>query len=238
LTCARTRRFWNDFFFSIIQNKVKRVKANTNADSDLVTLTGTDATAMAESFVLMLMTNATAEAAVDEFVKTFSALGELNHEFGWFCPMMVAIAKELVSRVAWGVKARSGVGAGLSFFDMASDVYVIMDYFRNGQWEGYALLIMVVTNLFMQLVIVGVQTFRLKRKRRMTMAYEVLSVLTFCKPGLDAYRVSSGAETKPGAVVDPLVEMMSVKIIETVFEAVPVSKFVTLPSVIQSRATR
>jgi hypothetical protein len=41
---------------------------------------------------------------VDEHIRGFVALGELDREYRWFRPMMVAIASELLSGVAWGVK--------------------------------------------------------------------------------------------------------------------------------------
>ena len=43
-------------------------------------------------------------AAVDELFLAFPALGELDREYRWFRPMMVAVANELMKEVAYGVK--------------------------------------------------------------------------------------------------------------------------------------
>ena len=53
------------------------------------------------------------------------------------------------------------------------------------------------------------------------MLFEMLSVVTFVKPGLDAHRVASGAEHLQGAAVAPLTEMIMTKAGELVFEAIP-----------------
>jgi hypothetical protein len=73
----------------------------------LVALTANEAGRIARSFPVLMMTNATAEAAVDELIMNYSALGELDREYVWFRPMLSAIATELMHKVAWGVKARA-----------------------------------------------------------------------------------------------------------------------------------
>ena len=66
----------------------------------LVALTGKEVGRIARSFPNALMANATGEAAVDEWIKTFLGLGELDREFCWFRPMMVAAADELIGKVS------------------------------------------------------------------------------------------------------------------------------------------
>jgi len=87
---------------------------------------------------MLLMSNATGEAAVDEHIRMFPALGDLDREFNWFRPMMVAIAAELMSKVAYGVKVRAGLGAGLSMADMISDTIVILNFRRIGNMHYLA----------------------------------------------------------------------------------------------------
>jgi hypothetical protein len=66
-----------------------------------------------------------------------------------------------------------------------------------------------------------IQTQGLKKDKWRTALVEMLSVVTFTKPGVDAYRVASGAAQLAGAAFDPLAEMMYTKGGELVFEAVP-----------------
>jgi hypothetical protein len=73
----------------------------------LVALTANEAGRIARSFPMVMMANATAAAAVDEFIMTYQALGELDREYVWFRPMLTAIATEVMRAVAWGVQFRA-----------------------------------------------------------------------------------------------------------------------------------
>jgi hypothetical protein len=106
--------------------------------------------------------------------------------------------------------------------DTASDAYMVNDFFKTGRnGTAYSLLGMVGANLLYQLLLVTIQTNGLKKDRWKKRFLEILSVVTFSKPGLDAYRVAGGAEQEPGANVNPLMEMTATKMGELVFEALP-----------------
>ena len=92
-----------------------------------------------------------------------------------------------------------------------------MGYTANAK----GLLAMVGANLAFQGIIVYLQTQGLKKDKWRTMLFEMLSVVSFVKPGLDAHRVASGADQLPGAAVGVLLEMFLTKCGELVFEAVP-----------------
>jgi len=122
---------------------------------------------------------------------------------------MDAIAMELMNKVAYGVKVRAGLGAGLSMADMVSDTIVILGFRRTGNMHYASLLMgMIGLNLAFQLMITFVQTVGLKKGRAKALLVEALAIVTFTKPGLDAWRVASGAEQPAGAVVDPLAELV------------------------------
>ena len=67
----------------------------------LVALSANEAGRIGRSLVMLLMSNATGEAAVDEHIMMFPALGGLDREFNWFRPLMDAIATELTNKVAY-----------------------------------------------------------------------------------------------------------------------------------------
>ena len=154
---------------------------------------------------------------------TLDCAGSLAaRRYRWFRPMMEAIATELMIKVAYGVQVRAGIGASLSFLDMVSDSYMIRNFFMTGRsGASYALVGMVCGNVAFQLLIVTMQTAGLTNNKWRTVFFEVLSVVTFSKPGVDAYRLASGAEQQPGALVNPLIESIATKMGEVVFEAVP-----------------
>ncbi|GMI38335.1 hypothetical protein TeGR_g2682 [Tetraparma gracilis] len=221
-SCAR--RFFDEFLFHIIRNALKRGAIQTafTVKTHLVALTASEAGRIARSFVSVLMASVTAESAVEEYFLAFPALGELDREYRWFRPMMEAIATELMNKVAYSDKVRAALGAGMSVADMASDSYMINTFFGTGQVAAAkALLIMVGTNLVFQLLVVWLQTRGLKKNRLKTQLFEVISVLTFTKPGLDAYRVASGNEQQAGEAMGPLSVMIAVKAGEMMFEGIP-----------------
>jgi hypothetical protein len=149
-------------------------------------------------------------------------LGELDAEYVWFTPMLTAIATELMSAVAWGVQARAYLGAGVSAADGLSDAVMIHKFHEMGNaGAANGLLAMVGANLAFQLLVVHIQTRGLKKKKWKTMLLEMLAVVSFVKPGVEAHRVASGAEQLPGSAFVPLMEMTFTKSGELVFEAIP-----------------
>ena len=135
---------------------------------------------------------------------------------------MNAVASDILAQVAWGVKARAYLGAALSAADAVSDAYMVKKYYEVGDaGAANGLLAMVASNLAFQGIMIVVQNQGLKKKKWRTMLFEMLSVVSFVKPGLDAHRVASGAEQPPGAYQSPLQEMVYTKAGELVFEAIP-----------------
>jgi hypothetical protein len=180
------RRFFDEFLFHIIRNAMKRgaVQTKFTVKTHLVALTANEAGQIARSLVSILMANATAAAAVDEHIMTFPALGELDREFRWFRPMMEAIATELMDRVAYGVKARAAIGAGVSFGDMLSDAYMVGLYRKTGRpGTANSLLGMVGANLGFQLVVMYAKCHSIKKHKWRIMLVEFLSIVSFVKPG-------------------------------------------------------
>jgi hypothetical protein len=135
---------------------------------------------------------------------------------------MNAVAGAILAQVAWGVKARAYLGAAVSAADAVSDAVMINEFYEIGDTgTAKGLLAMVGGNVAFQTVVVGAQNQGLKKNKWRTMLFEMLSVVSFVKPGLDAHRVASGAEQLQGAAVAPLTEMIITKAGELVFEAIP-----------------
>jgi hypothetical protein len=136
--------------------------------------------------------------------------------------MMNAVAGAILAQVAWGVKFRAYLGAGVSVADAVSDAYMIKTFYDVGDTgNARGLLAMVGVNVAYQMVVVVAQAQGLKKNKWRRMLFEMLSVVTFAKPGVDAYRVASGAEQLPGAAGSPLMEMMATKFGELAYEAIP-----------------
>jgi hypothetical protein len=198
------------------------VQANFKVGTPLVALTANEAARIAKTFVTFLMANRTAESAVDRYCAPYPSLRELDRECSWFRPMMEAIAVELRSEVTIGVKLRACIGAILSITDMISDSIIIEEYFRTGRGTYARLLVAMISfNVCLQIANSALQTSGLKKNRLREFLFELATVLTFTKPGWDAYFYVSGAEQKPGARFSPFTMMATTKGGELFAEAIP-----------------
>jgi hypothetical protein len=224
-SCQAKYRFLDEFLYHIVMNSMKKGAKQTGfiVNSPLAALTANESGQIARSFVMLLMSNISGEAAVDEFILTYPALADTDSEFKWFRPMMTAIASDLMSKVAYGTKVRAGVGATVSILDLVSDTAIIIQYFgADSSTEfAYVMIGLVAANVLLQLFIVWVQTRDLKKGKWKTMLLEMLTTVLFLKPGLDAWKVASGAEQKPGSSFPPITEMTFSKCLEMIIEAVP-----------------
>ena len=94
----------------------------------------------------------------------------------------------------------------MSVGDLVSDMTVIVSYFQEGRTgQAYGLISMVMTNLFIQVLIVLAQNSKKNRSEKLR---EIFFVVTFLKPAVDAYRVATVHEDDQLSV-SPLKEMVS-----------------------------
>lgn len=213
-------RFVDELLFHVMRNKM--IKAAFTVRSPLSVVTGRDASMIGRSLSNVLMSSIVADAAVDEWILMYPALVEFDDEFAWFRPMMNGIAGGLLKKAKYGVAYRAYTGALFSILDMASDTNVIYIYFQTDQDAfAWGLISMVLLNLLFQMAVAFLQTKGRGEGWWRVCLMEWMYVLTFTKPGVDAWRVASGVEKQPGAMVTPLSEMLWSKNAEMFCEAIP-----------------
>ena len=148
-------------------------------------------------------------------------LFELESAHPFFRPFMNEVAKHILSVADVGLKMRLFSGAGLSVFDIISDVYMIVVFLGSEETRGVAHvnIACVALSLLTQLWLVWLVNRKRSWRR---IAREVMYVLCFVKPGIDAARVAAGNENDDGlAGMDPLSELAYSKMAEMVFESIP-----------------
>jgi len=133
--------------------------------------------------------------------------------------MLNVVAKRLLGEVSWGLKTRVIMGAGLSILDMATDIFVMLEYIGNDKTKGYgwSLLGMIISSMVIQLVVVVVQ----HKTKPLRMLGEMLIVLTGLKPVFDASNVCIGKEMEEHHLIDATTELMISKSTEIVCESIP-----------------
>ncbi|GMI54445.1 hypothetical protein TeGR_g3786 [Tetraparma gracilis] len=223
---ADVHLWFPEMLFQILRNIPSRPRTTK---AKLVDFTERDAVIVGRAMKVLMISNATPNAAVDEWILTFPALQELETAHPFFRPFMNEIAKHILSVADFGLKMRLFSGAGLSVFDIVSDVYMIVVFLGSEETRGVAHvnIACVALSLFWQLVLVG---FVNKKRSWRRIACEVLYVVSYLKPGIDAARVAAGNENDDGlAACYPLAELTGSKMIEMVFESIPAA-------IIQTRA--
>ena len=119
---------------------------------------------------------------------------------------VVDIFSNLLRDSKWGMILRVSVGAILSMLDAGTDLYTISTYKESDKltWQANAMLAMVSMNMVVQILTV----LAVYQKHPWpTKLKEILICLTFLRPAVDAYRVSTNHENQT-ATVNPLQEMM------------------------------
>jgi hypothetical protein len=176
---------WFKFFLKpIIRNSLQ---SRSSVSTKLEQLSEEEARKIGSSLPIAILTNINAEAGVDEWIALYPALVELDDELPWFRSMMNSIALRLLKDGDFGLKARVSIGASLSYFDMASDCFMIYRFASSGKmFYAYGTLASICVNLCFQCYMVFVSNHKRDKK---VLARELLMVLTFTKPAVDAFRI-------------------------------------------------
>ena len=126
--------WFTNLMVAVVANKLALPKT---VRSRWLALTEMEARTIGNSLSTILLASTAANLAVDEWILTFPSLKELDRSVIWFRPMMNRIATRLVETSAFGAKFRLYFGAGLSIFDMITDIFTILRFFNEGK-IGYA----------------------------------------------------------------------------------------------------
>jgi len=161
----------------------------------------------------------TGAVAIDAWRLNYTQLDVLFKEVVGFEEFMVVIANNLMRDSIYGTVLRVTVGAVLSTTDAVTDIYVIATYYKSEELVGQAnaMLAMLFGNLFVQLLTVYLQY---RRKSWSVIGKEALITMTFLRPAVDAYRVSTNHEDEE-ATFNQLSEFMWNKASELACESIP-----------------
>ncbi|GMI35292.1 hypothetical protein TeGR_g2861 [Tetraparma gracilis] len=212
---GETYEWVEDLLVRILENKLRLAgKSSTK----LCNMTSQQARVIGGGLASGIAGNMTGQAAVDEWILRYPAMGELDQEFIWFRPMIDTIAESHLGSVGWGKKLRLYTGAGLSMLDLITDLYMIYFYATTGQQKtALSLAIMVSVCLGVQIAIVCMD---LRKSPRLVVLREILLVLSGVKPGIDAMRVASKIELEH-ATLESLTSLTIAKGVEIATEAIP-----------------
>lgn len=215
---AASYPWFQAFLRRLIENKV-RAGTNNSVAAPLESITEKDAKHIASLFAVLLLSNVTSDAALDEFIHSCDAMKQLDETSTVFRPLLNGIAKRLLEGAHWGQNSRIATGATVSILDMASDVYMVYQYSATGQTTAaISVLCILAVSTVVQMLIVYLQN---KRRGWGIIIREFILVFSCLKPAVDAYRVIRGGDVDPLLVLEPLQEVAFCKFAELGSEAVP-----------------
>ena len=156
--------------FHISLNKLRSVN---RCGTILSQFSSVDAENVGKSFASVLATNATHDAAVDEFLLFYPALKQLDVEVDLLRPFLEGIAMCLLENGDFGMKLRVSTGAAFSVANMATDVVMILQFIKSNRSNAaVGTIIMIFVNNFLQILLIYGQNSKkitqLLRKRLYT----------------------------------------------------------------------
>jgi hypothetical protein len=189
-------------------------------DVGLHDLTLGDVKTLADGMLYFLKWEATDEDAIEKVLKSYPCMKELNEVVESFHKLHVKVIKLGLGDKQKLAKAKLFFAAALSIGDLVTDIVMIVEYFQTRSLWGYAWASLgsLLTNLILQALITFVQNRAKPWQRQLQEQFFVWSLV---KPGVDAWRVASGAAHEEGQLVDAQTEMSFNKSVELVAEAIP-----------------
>ena len=178
-----------------------------------------DCRRVGQSLAKFIRSRKTGEVAVDAWRKNYVQLEVLFEGVVGFEEFMVAIADGLMVDSVYGTVARVTTGAVLSMVDAATDINVIVSYYRSKKLKAQAnlLVAMIVGNTVFQIIIMLATQ---QKKGWRGKLKEVLIAVFFLRPAVDAYRVSTNYVDKHSAI-NSFDMLMVNKGIELATESIP-----------------
>ena len=194
---------------------------NIAVNTKMLCLSEEEAIRIGKNLIPALKSKKLVSAGVDQWRVQNKAVKEIVENHEWFLPMMVEVSKGIVKTAAWGLMFRVTLGAVLSMSDLATDLFVLKQFWDRGEETlAYrnASLASLSSSVGLQLMFVALKN---RKKGFLRIVKEIMIVLTGFKGPWDAYRVAIGAEQEEDTLLDPMMEMTCTKCIELFAESIP-----------------
>jgi hypothetical protein len=239
ITVATFERFmWQTRAFRELEESIPHVSQvvlqivlnNVHADNKeyhgkLVGITANDAVSLGRSAVPIVAHTDCGEAAVTEYKENFPAIRELIELHPWFEDFLVVVCDRVASDANWTLRWRIFVGVFFSSLDVTTDIIVLISYVNAGEYHNARVIIgMMAGTLFFQIILVFMNNVNSSGKNQWL---QILQVLLFIKPIVDAFDVVSGKERLEGQAFAPADVLFATKCTEVIAEAVPGAIFQT-----------
>jgi hypothetical protein len=123
---------WIEVMLVKILNKVKGRKIE-NVVSKLESLENEEALQIGAALITIVSKSINENVGVKAWIEKYPSMKELCERHKFVSPMMEVVATQTVRNVDWKMLLRAISKAFISFFDLATDIYMIYFYFSNDQ---------------------------------------------------------------------------------------------------------
>jgi hypothetical protein len=205
-------------------------------DTPLVRLSPSEAKRIGSNLSISLLSSPDLNRAVKDWILAFPALVEMRERYIWFEPLIVTLASRALVSGHWGLKARVIIGVILSTADIITDIFMVLQFKREG--NDILADATVACCCFCMLIQIFTISIQHHKAGFWKVFIEILFILTFTKPAVDAFHVASGKEQTSEMVFDPLFELSLVKGCEMVVESIPGSIIQTYALIMAPVGTR
>ena len=188
-------------------------------DKEMVVWEEADAVKVRRLLSTFVRSTTTPSMAVGAWRSHYTQLEVLFVEVSGFEQFMIVIATYILKYNKAGMAMRVSLGALLSMSDGFTDMYVIMNYYDNEALVGQAHLLVIMVSLSM-FCLLGLVFVTYTKKSWDVKLKEMLICLSFLRPTVDAYRISTNHEDDERDV-DLLNEILVNKAIELAMESIP-----------------
>ena len=220
---AKTLKMQHEWFETMLETIILRQKSTTTSAKSLDKvdfLTKTDGYTLGSSFLHLLSRTANEDGAFDSWLRKNPALEQFHHQHRFFRPLMRIIGRKQNDAKTWH-KLFISIGTGLaSSIDVGSDIYTILYYRSIGE---YAIADAMTVFLFMSFGIQIILVIAIHHRNKWRMLGEIVSTMTFTKPGFIFWRVLTNAKNEGHEIIPSLSELMMCMIGEIFAEAIPMT---------------
>ena len=193
--------------------------AAPRCDVSLRALTKKDTLTLSQGMQYFLVREMSEEDAFERFIQSYPSMAALNSTYGGFEEALTNVCIGILSDKQKWAKLKLIFAAALSIGDLFTDVLMVFEFLSVGEDRyAWATLACLLSNL----ALVAIGTFlNNKGRSRERQIKEQVYVWMLVKPGVDAWRLASGAQDAEGQPGNAMVAYTFSKGAELFAEAIP-----------------
>jgi len=176
-------------------------------ETKLVCISAKEGKQLGKNGVMAVKSKKLASSGISQWKLQNTAVRELFEKYPVLETTFVELAHEVIRTAAWGLMWRVGTGSVLSFLDVITDIYVMLNFRAGGEEQRtyyHAMLASLCGCWGLHIIFTIMQN---KGRGGSALAKELFWTVLFLKTPRDAFKVANGAKQEKGALMNPMTEL-------------------------------